>query len=434
MGKSVAFHNLGCKVNSYETEKMMKELAENGYIIVPFDQKADIYVVNTCSVTNIADRKSRQMIHRARSVNPDAVIVAAGCYVDTHAEADTKTEGVDICVSNAEKKNVALILDNYFSDKNYSGGAGEVSVCNGSGLDGVLHTRCFIKVQDGCDQFCSYCIIPYARGRIHSRPVSEITDEIKGYVQKGYGEFVPTGIHISSYGKDRPEAGEDLPGLIQSISEVEGVKRIRLSSLEPKLITREFVSSLSRIRQICPHFHLSLQSGSDGVLKRMNRHYTSEEYASAVDVIREYFSDPAITTDIITGFPGETEEEFEETIAFADRMDFYEMHVFKYSRRRGTAADKMSGQITEEVKHERSSRLLYLNKTKKREFEDRHIMNGKLPEVLFEDMEEVRGKQFRTGYTREYIKVYDESGKYHAGDIVNGTMERQGDLIIFKGK
>lgn len=434
MGKSVAFHNLGCKVNSYEMEIMMKELAKNGYLIVPFDQKADVYIVNTCSVTNIADRKSRQMIHRAKSSNPDAVIVAAGCYVDTNGDTDTKTEGVDICVANTEKKDIVGILDRYFDAHSLSCVSENMpSDKNITGLEEGLHTRCFIKVQDGCDQFCSYCIIPYARGRIHSRSIREITDEIKRYVREGYREFVPTGIHISSYGKDRPEDGEDLSDLIGRISEIENVRRIRLSSLEPNIITDEFAGKLSGIEQICPHFHLSLQSGSDEVLKRMNRHYTTKEYARAVDILRERFDDPAITTDIITGFPGETEEEFEETMAFVDRMDFYETHVFKYSRRKGTVADRMSGQITEAVKHDRSSKLLNLNKTKKRAFEDRHIKEGQLSEVLFEDTEEIRGKQCRTGYTREYIKVYDENAVYDAGDIAKGLLKRQGNAVIFKG-
>lgn len=433
MGKSVAFHNLGCKVNSYEMEIMMKELAKNGYLIVPFDQKADVYIINTCSVTNIADRKSRQMIHRAKSSNPDAVIVAAGCYVDTHGDKDTKTEGVDICVVNAEKKDIAGILNRYFDANSLSCVSGSIPSDNNTGLEEGLHTRCFIKVQDGCDQFCSYCIIPYARGRIRSRSIREVTDEIKRYVQEGYREFVPTGIHISSYGKDRPEEGEDLSELIGRISEIENVRRIRLSSLEPNIITRGFAGKLSGIGQICPHFHLSLQSGSDEVLKRMNRHYTTDEYARAVDILREHFDDPAITTDIITGFPGETEEEFEETMAFVDRMDFYETHVFKYSRRKGTVADRMSGQITEAVKHDRSSQLLDLNKKKKRAFEDKHIQTGKLSEVLFEDIEEIMGRQSRTGYTREYIKVYDGNGEYGAGDIAKGILKRHGNAVIFEG-
>ena len=431
MYKSVAFHNLGCKVNSYETEIMMKELAKNGYGIVPFDQKADIYVVNTCSITNIADRKTRQMIHRARTLNPDAVIVAAGCYVNTHGEPETGSEGADICIVNEKKKDIVRVLNDHFAQRKEE--AGDLSLCEASGLKEALHTRCFIKVQDGCDQFCTYCIIPYARGRICSRPVREITAEIEEYVKEGYKEFVPTGIHISSYGKDRPEDGEDILELIRRISGIQGVKRLRLSSLEPRIITEEFAGALREVRQLCPHFHLSLQSGSDSVLKRMNRHYTVDEFAEAAAILRRYFGDPAITTDIITGFPGETTGEFEETVAFVESIGFYETHIFKYSRRKGTAADKMEGQLTEAVKHERSLRLLDINKKKKREFEDRHIADGKTVEVLFEDVEEIGERPCRTGYTREYIKVYDESGFRNAGDTAEGTMERQGDIILFRG-
>ena len=429
MGKKVAFHNLGCKVNSYEMEIMMKELAQKDYMIVPFDQKADIYIINTCSVTNIADRKSRQMIHRARSANPDAVVVAAGCYVNTHGDREITAEGVDICVLNEQKKDIADILEAYL-------GENTEPVCDGQDLPeaGSLHTRCFIKVQDGCDQFCSYCIIPYARGRIHSRPAGAVAEEVAGYVRTGYKEFVPTGIHISSYGKDRPEDGEDLPGLIERISGIDGVIRIRLSSLEPRLITREFAERISRIDQMCPHFHLSLQSGSDSVLRRMNRHYSVREYMEAVDILREYFDDPAITTDIITGFPGETPEEFQETVSLVEKAGFYETHIFKYSRRRGTAADRMEGQIPEREKHERSARLLELNKIHKRIFEDRHIKSGKTAEILFEDTEEINGRRFRVGYSREYIKVCADDVKYDMGDISEGTLKRQGDMIIFEGR
>ncbi|MBQ8956218.1 MAG: tRNA (N(6)-L-threonylcarbamoyladenosine(37)-C(2))-methylthiotransferase MtaB [Lachnospiraceae bacterium] len=430
MKKTVAFHNLGCKVNSYEMEMMIKTLAGKGFIIVPFDQKADIYIVNTCSVTNIADRKSRQMIHRARTANPDAVIVAAGCYVNTHGSEEVTAEGVDICVVNEQKKDIADILDSYLGRRE----AGEACAQTDISDIEALHTRCFIKVQDGCDQFCTYCIIPYARGRIHSRPIAEIVDDIKGYVSEGYKEFVPTGIHISSYGKDRSEDGEDLLRLLERISDIDGVKRIRLSSLEPRLITEDFARSLSRTEQLCPHFHLSLQSGSDAVLGRMNRHYTTGEYIQAVDILRDHFNDPAVTTDIITGFPGETEEEFRETVDFVEKVGFYETHIFKYSRRRGTAADRMEGQLPEKVKHERSNVLLEINKRKKSEFEDRHISERAVSEVLFEDTEDIAGKTYRTGYTREYIKVCAAGDRYHAGDIATGTIRRQSDIIIFEDR
>ena len=429
MGKSVAFHNLGCKVNSYETEKMMKELAEKGYDIIPFDQKADIYIINTCSVTNIADRKTRQMLNRARRLNPDAVIVAAGCYVNTRRVRSVIPEEADICVSNEEKRDIAGILDGYFAGREKTESD---NGCRGDLPEDALHTRCFIKVQDGCNQFCSYCIIPYARGRICSRTVREIIEETRQYVKAGYKEFVPTGIHISSFGKDREADHEDLLGLLRAMSETEGVERIRLSSLEPRTVTEEFAAGLREIKQICPHFHLSLQSGSDTVLKRMNRRYTTDEYAEAVDILRGCFDDPAITTDIITGFPGETETEFEETVGFVQRMNFYETHVFKFSRRRGTAADRMEGQLTEAVKHERSVVLMKINAEKKREFEDRHIKTGARAEVLFEDLEEAGGRILRSGYTREYLKVYDERGAFDAGDIAEGSIRRQGEVILFE--
>ena len=432
MNKTVAFHNLGCKVNSYETEMMIKALAKKGFIIVPFDQRSDICIINTCSVTNIADRKSRQMIHRARSANPDSVIVAAGCYVNTHGENEVTAEGVDICVVNEQKKNIADILERYLKERTLKESSGNEASPDISGR-GIFHTRCFIKVQDGCDQFCTYCIIPYARGRICSRPVNEVTDEIRQYVDLGYREFVPTGIHISSYGKDRPEDGEDLLELMKGISMVEGVERIRLSSLEPRLITEEFADGLSQIRQICPHFHLSLQSGSDPVLKRMNRRYTTDEYMQGVDILRKYFTDPAVTTDIITGFPGETEEEFSETVEFVKKAGFYETHIFKYSRRKGTAADRMEGQLSEKIKHERSSVLLEINKKQKRIFEDRHIAAGANHEVLFEDVEEVDGRSFRAGYTGEYIKVYGNAADHGMGEIAAGRIRRQGNIILFEG-
>ncbi|MBO6146131.1 MAG: tRNA (N(6)-L-threonylcarbamoyladenosine(37)-C(2))-methylthiotransferase MtaB [Lachnospiraceae bacterium] len=431
MVKTVAFHNLGCKVNSYEMEKMVKDLSENGYLVVPFDQKADIYIINTCSVTNIADRKSRQMIHRAKTFNPKAVIVAAGCYVNTHGEPQVKAEGVDLCVLNEEKREIAAILDRYCAEQ-------DTPVTQGipqSGCDGALpalHTRSFLKVQDGCDAFCSYCIIPYARGRINSRRIADVVDEVGRLTAEGYSEFVLTGIHVSSYGRDRPEDGETLTGLIKAISDAEGVKRIRLSSLEPRIITEGFVSGLSHIPQLCPHFHLSLQSGSDTVLKRMNRHYTTEEYFAGVGLLRKYFDDPAVTTDIIAGFPGETEEEFNETLDFVDKVGFYETHIFKYSRRKGTVADRMPGQHTEAVKHERSQILSELNRKNKRAFEDRHIEGGKTKELLLEDLERINGREYISGYTREYIKAYAEAGRGSAGDIVTGRIVRNGngDIMI----
>jgi threonylcarbamoyladenosine tRNA methylthiotransferase MtaB len=423
MVKTVAFHNLGCKVNTYEMEKMMKSLKDSGFIIVPFDRSADAYVINTCTVTNIADRKTRQMIHRAKAMNPDAVIVAAGCYVNTHKEDSVKAEGVDICLFNDEKDRIAEKLIAFASERSAADPAEDPT-------EAVFHTRCFMKVQDGCDAFCSYCIIPYARGRVTSRPVKDVSEETSRRAEQGYREFVLTGIHVSSYGKDRPEDGEGLTELIRGIAQIPGVERIRLSSLEPRIVTEDFVKAISGVPQLCPHFHLSLQSGSDTVLKRMNRHYTAEEYMRGVETLRKYFTDPAITTDIITGFPGETEEEFEETVGFVERVGFYETHIFKYSRRAGTVADRMPGQLSEAVKHERSGILAKLNSRKKKEFEDRHIASGRPAEVLFEDIEVQNGQKMMTGYTKEYIKVYAGADTVWTGQILTGQIRRNNEGII----
>ena len=483
MDKTVAFHNLGCKVNLYEMEIMMKDLAENGFRIVAFDQKADVYVINTCSVTNIADRKSRQMIHRARALNPDALVVAAGCYGDTHGREETLAEQADVCILNKEKKDFADIILRELRGRGRELGACEPRELRGRGtrqpegrprdddpvsgegkqeaqvsdptvnpecpdesegfadcrrqeaaasLKENLHTRKFLKVQDGCDRFCTYCIIPYARDRISSRPVKDVCDEAKAYARMGYREIVPTGIHISSYGKDRPEEGEDLLTLLKALSQVEGVERVRLSSLEPMTVTEDFARELSSLPGICPHFHLSLQSGCDEVLKRMNRRYTTDRFMESVEILRRYFRDPAITTDIITGFPGETEQEFMQTVDFVKQVGFYETHIFKYSRRKGTVADRMPGQLPEKVKHQRSSVLMELCREGRRTFEDRHIASGEEAEVLLEDTEK-RGKGvFRTGYTREYIKVYADPLSTKEGEILKGHMERNksGDIII----
>ncbi|MCR5748571.1 MAG: tRNA (N(6)-L-threonylcarbamoyladenosine(37)-C(2))-methylthiotransferase MtaB [Lachnospiraceae bacterium] len=440
MFRTIAFHNLGCKVNTYETEKMIKDVINEGYNVVPFDQKADIYIINTCSVTNIADRKSRQMIHRAKKLNPDAIIVAAGCYVNTHGNAEVIAEGVDICVLNEDKRNIADILNRHLNEldeeekERERAGVfdGEGCSADKGGIAKGLHTRRFLKVQDGCNAFCSYCIIPYARGRIRSRSIEDVVNEVEEGIRQGYREFIPTGIHVSSYGKDRPEDKEDLAKLIKSISEVKGVRRIRLSSLDPGIISEEFLNTISGIKELCPHFHLSLQSGCDSVLKRMNRHYTAEEYYQKVELLRTFFKVPAITTDIITGFPGETEEEFEDTFNFVKKVGFYETHIFKYSRRKGTPADRMEGQLSEAVKHQRSIRLLELNEVNKTLFENIHIKDGRNKEILFEDIENMNGTDYITGYTKEYIKVYADIKKASEGDIMTGSISRdEKGYIVF---
>ncbi len=422
MRKFVAIHNLGCKVNAYETEGMAEKLIKAGFSVVSFEEKADYYVVNTCSVTNIADRKSRQMLHRAKKLNPDAVIIAVGCYVDTHGRDEVCLDGVDIALPNKEKENIAEVIKAWDeSHREEAGGLrdsaayGEVIRNSGNQhhISGEgIYTRKFLKVQDGCNMFCSYCIIPYARGRIRSKRIADILSEISSLSEKGYSEFVITGIHLSSFGIERPEDDEDLLKLIKEADRLPGVKRLRLGSLEPRIITTEFVEGLRGTESLCPHFHLSLQSGSDTVLKRMNRHYTAKEYLQSVEILRSYFDDPALTTDVITGFPGETEEEFEETYRFLKNIGFYETHIFPYSRRKGTAADRMEGQLANSVKHERLTVLQTLDSENRRKYEERHF--GKQAEVLFEDGNE--------GYTREYIRVSCPEGRIKSGEIHTGTI------------
>ena len=402
--RKAALHNLGCKVNAYETEAMQTLLEEAGYEIVDFHEQADVYVINTCSVTNIADRKSRQMLHQAKKRNPEAVIVACGCYVQTSPEKVEADEAVDVVIGNNQKHRLPELLEAYFDngeklcevpdigkDKSY-----ETMVMKKT----AEHTRAFVKVQDGCNQFCTYCIIPYARGRVRSRSYDDVIAEIHKLAENGYQEVVLTGIHLSSYGKDMDTS---LIDLIEGVAAVEGIKRVRLGSLEPNIVTEDFVSRLSRVKEFCPHFHLSLQSGCNATLKRMNRHYTAEEYLEGCKLLRKYFEHPAITTDVIVGFPGETEEEFEQCRAFLQEVDFYEVHLFKYSKRQGTPAAVMPNQLTEKQKADRSHILAEDLKENKKRFMSYYL--DKEQEVLIEEQEEVAGKRFYTGYTKEYVKV-----------------------------
>ena len=413
-----ALHNLGCKVNAYETEAMQQLLEERGYEIVPFDQKADVYIINTCSVTNIADRKSRQMLHRAKKLNPEAVVVAAGCYVQVASDALKEDDSVDIIVGNNNKARLADILEEYMKDRQGDEGGYVLDIARAREYEELHvsrlgeHTRAFIKVQDGCNQFCSYCIIPYARGRVRSRKPEDVEAEVKGLVARGYREVVLTGIHLSSYGTEHmegsPVKGGDwdsgpLWDLIERIHRVEGLERIRLGSLEPRIITREFAEKLAGLPEFCPHFHLSLQSGCDATLKRMNRHYTTEDYLRRCGILREIFDHPAITTDVIAGFPGETEEEFEETRRFLETVRFYEMHVFKYSKRQGTRAAVMEDQVSEQVKARRSDVLLELEKTMSREYRERFA--GSRVSVLFEEAAEIGGKWYMMGHTPQYVRA-----------------------------
>ncbi len=407
--RTAALHNLGCKVNSYETEAMQQLLEEAGYEIVPFHEKADVYIINTCSVTNIADRKSRQMLHRAKKQNPDAVVVAAGCYVQAAAEELKADLAVDVIIGNNKKQDLLPILEEYFKDKSDSSHVIEISETHEYERLSIHkiadHTRAFLKIQDGCNQFCSYCIIPYTRGRVRSRRPDEVVAEVRELAAAGYQEVVLTGIHLSSYGVDfkEEEKKENLLSLIKQVHEVEGIRRIRLGSLEPRIITEEFAQALASMPKFCPHFHLSLQSGCDKTLKRMNRHYTTEEYAAGCEILRRYFDNPAITTDVIVGFPGETEEEFEETKAFLERIGFYEMHIFKYSRRAGTRADRMPEQVPEQVKSVRSEVLLKLEKQMSKAY--RESFSGKKKTVLLEEKTEIGGRAYMIGHTMEYVKA-----------------------------
>ena len=421
--RKAALHNLGCKVNAYETEAMQQLLEEAGYEIVPFQEKADVYVINTCSVTNIADRKSRQMLHRAKKMNPDAVVVAAGCYVQAAGEELKKDAAIDVIIGNNRKKDLVPLLDEYFAGKHVEEDSlidiGKTREYEALHINKIAdHTRAFIKIQDGCNQFCSYCIIPYTRGRVRSRKPEEIMEEIKGLVDRGYQEVVLTGIHLSSYGLDLD--GITLLDLMVKIDKIQGLERLRLGSLEPRIVTEEFTRTLAGLRTICPHFHLSLQSGCDATLKRMNRRYTTEEYEKGCQILRKYFDRPAITTEVIVGFPQETEEEFAQTVEFLKRIHFYEMHVFKYSRRAGTRAADMPGQLTENQKGQRSDVLLKLDQEMSLEY--RKSFLGEEKEVLMEEKIVIDGTEYLVGHTREYVKaaIPWEEGK--KGAMITGTM------------
>ena len=406
--RRAALHNLGCKVNAYETEAMQQILEKAGYEIVPFQEQAEVYVINTCSVTNMADRKSRQMIHRARKQNPDAVIVAAGCYVQTAGERQEEDETIDIVIGNNKKHELAERLEEFFEKHEKARAMIDIN-CQKEGYEELSlsrtaeHTRAFIKVQDGCNQFCTYCIIPYARGRVRSRKPADVLDEIQRLAENGYQEVVLTGIHLSSYGVDfKDEQKENLLTLIKRLDQIPGIERLRLGSLEPRIVTREFAKELARLRTICPHFHLSLQSGCDATLKRMNRRYNAAEYQACCEILREEFDNPAITTDVIVGFPGETEEEFAETERFLKAIHFYEMHIFKYSRRAGTRAADMPDQVPEGTKSVRSDILLALEKQQSLEYRGRFL--GTEEEILLEEPIEIDGTKYMMGHTRQYVK------------------------------
>ena len=509
--KRVAFHNLGCKVNSYELDIMRQILRDEGFEEVPFQEEADIYVVNTCTVTNIADRKSRQMLHRAKKQNPDAVVIAVGCYVETDPERVEADDAIDLVIGNNRKAQIGSILTEFLSEREGQESPAQTErekpsfredlTCSPAFENMYLtspgHTRAYIKIQDGCNQFCSYCIIPFARGRIRSRAKDEILREVRGLVADGIREVVLTGIHVSSYGLDFPadsaagspeayaqpdaaksrdavrsrdaltnpdlsrqeqggaahkkgiprgipfdpvRAGKALLDLLTELNSLEGLERIRLSSLEPRIMTESFIAGLSGLEKVCPHFHLSLQSGCDATLRRMNRHYTTEEYARSVELLRRYYDRPAITTDVIVGFPGETEEEFAATCAFLERIRFYEIHVFRYSRRNGTAAAKMPGQIPEPVKAQRSDRLLAMTSAQAADF--RAQFEGEKETILLEELCSHEGKQYWTGSTARYVTgaVFagdEEDSGLHSGMLLTGTFLEdsislsRGDAVLF---
>lgn len=428
--RKAAFHNLGCKVNAYETEAMQQLLEKAGYEIVPFAPGADVYVINTCTVTNMADRKSRQMLHKAKKMNPHAIVVAAGCYVQAAGTELEEDSTIDIIIGNNRKKDLVSILEHYersavqesLIDINHTKEYEKLSL-----EKTVEHTRAYLKVQDGCNQFCSYCIIPYARGRVRSRRKEEVVEEVKTLAGNGCKEVVLTGIHLSSYGIDH---GSTLQELILAVHEVAGVERIRLGSLEPGIITEDFVKTLSALPKFCPHFHLSLQSGCDATLKRMNRRYTSGEYYEKCILIRKYFKHPALTTDVIVGFPGETEEEFAITRDFLNKVDFYETHIFQYSRRKGTKAAVMENQVPSDVAHRRSAILIADGKVRKQRFEEK--ISETVTKVLFEESVTIDGKVYASGHTMEYIRMLMETTENLDNQIllVKAGKERCQDCLL----
>ena len=426
--KTVAFITLGCKVNQYETNAMIQKLIEGGYKIVEHHEKADIYIVNTCTVTNMSDRKSRQMIRKVREINPQAKIIAVGCYVEVAKNEVEKMKEIDLTLGNSEKVDIVKYCDNLLQDIKKDENNKKNEFSEFGTITYTEKTRAVIKIQDGCDRFCSYCIIPYARGRVRSRNPQNVISEITQIAKKGIKEVVLTGIHIASYGKDFDEKYE-LIDLLEEINKIDGIQRIRLGSIEPLLITNEFIQRLSKLEKICEHFHLSLQSGCDETLKRMNRRYTTTQFKEIVGIIRKAYKNANLTTDIIVGFPQETEEEFKKTYEFLKEIKFYKMHIFKYSPRKGTLAEKMQGQILPQIKEERSRKLIELSDKNEEEYNKEYI--GNEVEVLWE--EEKQG--IYKGHTKNYILVEQqkESAKQKENTIENvEIVEARDHYIIAK--
>lgn len=418
MDKKFNIYTLGCKVNQYESDSMADDLKSKGAKLVGFNDKSDICIINTCSVTNMAERKSRQIIHRAKKLNPEAVIVAAGCYVQADKAGLDADEQIDIVVGNNRKKDIARLLEEYFENREISDNYIDINKTD-EYEDMTLikpeeHCRAYVKVQDGCNNFCSYCIIPYTRGRIRSRRLADVVSEIEGLAQNGIKEVVITGINLSSY---CDEDGTTLLELLHKVSEIQGIQRIRMGSLEPRIITEEFLEGIYRDKKICPHFHLSLQSACNETLKRMNRKYTIEEYMEKCELIRRYYHRPAITTDVIVGFPGETEEEFATTKANLEKLNLYEMHIFKYSIRNGTVASTMPNQVPDQVKEKRSNILLSLAQENKDRFEE--TFKGEKLEILVEEYDKDDGVCYIKGHTDRYILIRKPMDENFCRDNIN---------------
>ena len=439
MKKTVAFCTLGCKVNQYETDAMRGSFEAEGYEVKEFSQEASVYVINTCTVTNMADRKSRQMMHRAKKKNPDGIIVAVGCYVQAAKEQLEEDTLIDLVIGNNMKSQVVQIVEQYIQDNRHTEDrdAYVADIAHSHEYETMHietvseHTRAYIKIQDGCNQFCSYCIIPYARGRVRSRKMEDILQEVRNLTANGYKEIVLTGIHISSYGLDFEHTADEqedygpfknsaLIDLIETLSGIEGLERIRLGSLEPRIITENFVRRLCKVPQICPHFHLSLQSGCDETLKRMNRHYTTALYLEKCGILRQYFDRPALTTDVIVGFPGETEEEFAQTERFLETVHFSDMHIFKYSKRRGTKAADMQNQIDPQIQSVRSEKLIALGERMKDDFLEACKDQEQI--VLIEEETEIDGTKYMTGHSKNYIRCAFEMDGLVPNMVIKGTI------------
>ena len=439
MKKTVAFCTLGCKVNQYETDAMRGSFEAEGYEVKEFSQEASVYVINTCTVTNMADRKSRQMMHRAKKKNPDGIIVAVGCYVQAAKEQLEEDTLIDLVIGNNMKSQVVQIVEQYIQDNRHTEDrdAYVADIAHSHEYESMHietvseHTRAYIKIQDGCNQFCSYCIIPYARGRVRSRKMEDILQEVRNLTANGYKEIVLTGIHISSYGLDFEHTADEqedygpfknsaLIDLIEALSRIEGLERIRLGSLEPRIITENFVRRLCKVPQICPHFHLSLQSGCDETLKRMNRHYTTALYLEKCGILRQYFDRPALTTDVIVGFPGETEEEFAQTERFLETVHFSDMHIFKYSKRRGTKAADMPNQIDPQIQSVRSEKLIALGERMKDDFLEACKDQEQID--LIEEETEIDGTKYMTGHSKNYIRCAFEMDGLVPNMVIKGTI------------